>query len=67
MATDNRDPATAECGYFDRLEESGLVGADRWRVGLVRLAAQKREQQRRETVVQGAVEKGGVGVPAGDH
>ena len=45
--------------------ESGLVGADRWRVGLVRRAAQKREckQQRRER----AVEENGVGVPTDDH
>src|SRR6185437_8236036 len=45
--------------------KSGLVGADRWRVGLLRLAAQKekRKQQRRES----AVAEGGVGVPNGDH
>ena len=34
--------------------KSGLVGADRWRVGLVRLAAQEQgcKQQRREGAVE---------------
>jgi hypothetical protein len=39
--------------WLDDHWKSGLVGADRWRVGLVRLAAQKQErkQQRRESAV----------------
>ena len=55
---------------FDSIAwKSGLVSADRWRGGLVRLAAQKRErkQQRHQTVVEGAVETSGVDVPEGDH
>jgi hypothetical protein len=45
--------------------ESGLVGADRWRVGLLRLGAQKekREQERR----LGTVLRGGYEVRAEKH
>ena len=56
-------------GLYSIAWKSGLVSADRWRGGLLRLAAQKRErkQQRRQTVVEGAVETSGVDVPEGDH